>query len=65
MVNAFGLDDDVDLEAASLDGAEKEKTVLEAINRSLGLDADAPRRKTVQRLRHRRDDDLAEAIRNL
>ncbi len=58
LVNAFGLDEEF---AAELNV----DVVLAAINRQLGLPADAPRRKTVSRLRHRRDDELADTIQAL
>lgn len=63
LVNAFGLDEEFAAEgnAAELDV----DAVLAAINRQLGLTADAPRRKTVSRLRHRRDDELADTIQAL
>ncbi|KAA0881455.1 hypothetical protein E7L51_07665 [Corynebacterium amycolatum] len=67
LVNAFGLDEDFAAEhAAEGNAAELDvDAVLAAINRQLGLPADAPRRKTVSRLRHRRDDELADTIQAL
>ena len=35
---------------------------LERLNRAVGLDAGAPRRRTVSRFRHRRQDDIADLI---
>ena len=60
LVNTFGLDE-------HFAGNEKldAEEVLSAINGMLGLPADAARRKTVSRLRHRREDALAERIREL
>lgn len=65
--NAFGLDEEFAAEhAAEGNAAELDvDAVLAAINRQLGLPADAPRRKTVSRLRHRRDDELADTIQAL
>ncbi|MFC3848734.1 exonuclease domain-containing protein [Corynebacterium hansenii] len=57
LLNATGLDDVCD--AADVDEA------LAAVNEAVGLPADAARRKTVSRFRHRRDDDLAELVREL
>lgn len=67
LVNAFGLDEEFAAEhAAEGNAAELDvDAVLAAINRQLGLTADAPRRKTVSRLRHRRDDELADTIQAL
>lgn len=67
LVNAFGLDEEFAAEhAAEGNAAELDvDAVLAAINRQLGLPADAPRRKTVSRLRHRRDDELADTIQAL
>lgn len=67
LVNAFGLDEEFATEhAAEGNAAELDvDAVLAAINRQLGLTADAPRRKTVSRLRHRRDDELADTIQAL
>lgn len=67
LVNAFGLDEGFAAEhAAEGNAAELDvDAVLAAINRQLGLPADAPRRKTVSRLRHRRDDELADTIQAL
>ena len=67
LVNAFGLDEEFAAElAAEGDSAELDvDAVLAAINRQLGLPTDAPRRKTVSRLRHRRDDELADTIQAL
>lgn len=67
LVNAFGLDEEFAAEhAAGGNAAELDvDAVLAAINRQLGLPADAPRRKTVSRLRHRRDDELADTIQAL
>lgn len=67
LVNAFGLDEEFAAEhAAEGNAAELDvDAVLAAINRQLGLSADAPRRKTVSRLRHRRDDELADTIQAL
>lgn len=67
LVNAFGLDEEFAAEL-SVEGNAAElavDAVLAAINRQLGLPADAPRRKTVSRLRHRRDDELADTIQAL
>lgn len=58
LLNATGLDD---LCAAD---AEVEE-VLAVVNEAIDLPADAARRKTVSRLRHRRDEDLAELVREL
>lgn len=57
LVNAFGLDD-----TFADDNELQQEDVLAAINEALKLSPDAPRRKTVARLRHRRDDDLADTI---
>lgn len=67
LVNAFGLDEEFAAElSAEGNAAELDvDVVLAAINRQLGLPADAPRRKTVSRLRHRRDDELADTIQAL
>ncbi|MCQ9172080.1 hypothetical protein JY506_07050 [Corynebacterium amycolatum] len=67
LVNAFGLDEEFAAElSAEGNAAELDvDAVLAAINRQLGLPADAPRRKTVSRLRHRRDDELADTIQAL
>ena len=67
LVNAFGLDEEFAAElAAGGNAAELDvDAVLAAINRQIGLPADAPRRKTVSRLRHRRDDELADTIQAL
>jgi len=67
LVNAFGLDEEFAAEhAAEGNAAELDvDAVLAAINGQLGLPADAPRRKTVSRLRHRRDDELADTIQAL
>lgn len=67
LVNAFGLDEEfAAAHAAEGNAAELDiDAVLAAINRQLGLPADAPRRKTVSRLRHRRDDELADTIQAL
>lgn len=67
LVNAFGLDEEFAVElSAEGNAAELDvDAVLAAINRQLGLPADAPRRKTVSRLRHRRDDELADTIQAL
>lgn len=67
LVNAFGLDEEFATEhAAEGNAAELDvDAVLAAINRQLGLTADAPRRKTVSRLRHRRDDEFADTIQAL
>ncbi|MDO5030851.1 MAG: exonuclease domain-containing protein [Corynebacterium sp.] len=60
LVNAFGLDE----KFAASQELEQEQ-VLSAINEALGLSPDAARRKTVARLRHRRDDELADTIQAL
>lgn len=58
LLNATGMDD-------MCDDPGDHGDVLRVINEAIGLPADAPRRKTVARFRHRRDDDLAELIREL
>lgn len=60
LINALGLDE----KFAALQELEQEQ-VLSAVNEALGLSPDAPRRKTVARLRHRRDDELADTIQAL
>lgn len=67
LVNAFGLDEEFSAELSAEGNAAELNVdaVLAAINRQLGLPADAPRRKTVSRLRHRRDDELADTIQAL
>lgn len=67
LVNAFGLDEEFAAELSAEGNAAELNVdaVLAAINRQLGLPADAPRRKTVSRLRHRRDDELADTIQAL
>lgn len=67
LVNAFGLDEEFAAElAAGGNAAELDvDAVLAAINRQIDLPADAPRRKTVSRLRYRRDDELADTIQAL
>ena len=67
LVNAFGLDEEFTAELSTEGNAAEldVDAVLAAINRQLGLPADAPRRKTVSRLRHRRDDELADTIQAL
>lgn len=67
LVNAFGLDEEFAAELSAEGNAAElaVDAVLAAINRQLGLPADAPRRKTVSRLRHRRDDELADTIQAL
>lgn len=67
LVNAFGLDEEFAAEhVAGGNAAELDvDAVLATINRQIGLPADAPRRKTVSRLRHRRDDELADTIQAL
>jgi DNA polymerase III epsilon subunit-like protein len=42
-----------------------ESDTLERLNRAVGLDAGAPRRRTVSRFRHRRRDDIADLIADL
>lgn len=58
LLNATGLDD-VCASSVDLDG------VLAVVNEAMDLPADAARRKTVSRLRHRRDEELAELVRGL
>lgn len=58
LLNATGLDDVCGADAGV--GA-----VLAVVNEAMDLPADAARRKTVSRLRHRRDEDLAELVRGL
>lgn len=58
LLNATGLDDICDADA-DID------EVLGVVNEAMDLSADAARRKTVSRLRHRRDEDLAELVRGL
>lgn len=74
IVNTFALDERLGI-GGGVEAAENTEAdegtkltvseVLAAVNEALGLPADAPRRKTVARLRHRREDDLAERIREL
>ena len=58
LLNDTGLDDAFP-DDASID------EVLRAFNEAIGLEPDAPRRRTVSRLRYRGDDALAELIREL
>lgn len=58
LLNDTGLDD------AFPDDAPIDE-VLRAFNEAIGLEPDAPRRRTVSRLRYRGDDALAELIREL
>lgn len=58
LLNATGMDDLCDADA-DVDAA------LAVVNAAMDLPADAARRKTVSRLRHRRDEDLAELVRGL
>lgn len=58
LLNATGMDDLCDADA-DVDAA------LAVVNVAMDLPADAARRKTVSRLRHRRDEDLAELVRGL
>ena len=58
LLNATGLDD----VCGADDGVG---AVLAVVNEAMDLPADAARRKTVSRLRHRRDEDLAELVRGL
>lgn len=55
VMNYFGLTTDED-------ETESAQSPLRRINTALGLSPEAPLRKTVQRLRHRREDDIAERI---
>ena len=55
VMNYFGLEEEEDTDNAS-------ESPLRRINAALGLSAQAPLRKTIQRLRHRREDDIAERI---
>lgn len=56
VLNATGLADVV---------AADDPAPLERINEAVGLAADAPRRRTVSRFRHRRQDDIADLIAGL
>ena len=58
LLNATGMDDLCDADA-DVDAA------LAVVNAAMDLPADAARRKTVSRLRHRRDEELAELVRGL
>ena len=58
LLNATGTDDLCDADA-DVDAA------LAVVNAAMDLPADAARRKTVSRLRHRRDEELAELVRGL
>ncbi|MFD5867493.1 exonuclease domain-containing protein [Corynebacterium sp. NPDC060344] len=60
LLNATGMDDFCDADStADVDA------VLAVVNEALDLSAGAARRKTVSRLRHRRDEELAELVRGL
>nr|WP_162933171.1 exonuclease domain-containing protein [Corynebacterium lactis] len=65
LVNTFALEGRLGCEGAVEDAEFDAVEVLAALNEALGLPVDAPRRKTVARLRHRREDELAEKVREL
>lgn len=69
LLNAMGLETPAetgDAPSSAFTGryAGLEQTMI-LVNRALGFDDDAPRRKAVARLRHRRDDDLANLLQSL
>lgn len=56
LLNQMGLDDEV---------REDDPAPLVKVNEALGLNGNAPRRRTVSRFRHRRQDELAELVAEL
>ena len=61
LLNKLGLDERVPGELGEVSGEE----ALAIINTALGLSPDAPLRRTVAMFNHRREEDIADAIRDL